>query len=290
MKRILVTGGAGSLGREVVLELARVGHRVRVLDLPQCDFGPLEGTSGVEITRGSIEDERLLAGAVQGVDLALHLAALLPPSSERNREHTLAVNVEGTRALLKALEQQAPSAHLVFVSSVCVYGDTSPEQPPVQASRRPRPLDFYGESKAMAEELVAQAGRPYTILRISGIAVPAFLAPPEVWPFQREQRIEFIARGDVVQTLLAGVETPAPNQILNVAGGSTWQMTGEAYAARWHEALGLGQEEAHFLERPGTFDWYDTTASQALLGYQRTSFERFGALLDEAISLALGES
>jgi nucleoside-diphosphate-sugar epimerase len=158
----------------------------------------------------------------------------------------------------------------------------------VRVSRAPRPLDFYGESKALAEELVAQSGRPYTVLRISGIAVPAFLAPPAVWPFQREQRIEFIARGDVVQALLAGVENPAPTQILNVAGGPTWQMTGEAYAARWVEALGLEQEEARFLEQPGTFDWYDTTASQGLLGYQHTSFARFGELLEEAIAQALG--
>ncbi len=287
MKTITITGGAGSLGREVALELARAGHRLRVLDLPQCDFSSLE-RAGIEIVRGSIADERSLVEAVRGVDVVLHLAALLPPASERSRDRTMAVNVEGTRALLKALQREAPYAHLVFSSSVCVYGDTSQEEPPVRAARPPRPLDLYGESKALAEEAVRCSGLPHTILRIAGIAVPALLAPPEVWPFQDGQRIEFIARGDVVQALLACVQISATGQTLNVAGGPSWQMAGEAYVARWSEALGLPPEEARFMERPGTFDWYDTVASQALLGYQHTSFERFGTLLDEAIQQALG--
>jgi len=84
------------------------------------------------------------------------------------------------------------------------------------------------------------------------------------------------------------VEAGPANAILNVAGGPTWQMTGETYVARWNEALGLAPEDARYLEQPGAFDWYDTVASQAWLGYQRTSFERFGELLDEAIAQALG--
>jgi nucleoside-diphosphate-sugar epimerase len=241
------------------------------------------------VLRGSITDEALLAEAVQGIDAVLHLAALLPPASERDRALTMAVNVEGTRALLRALATQAPAAHLVFSSSVCVYGDTSGSAPPVRAERAPAPLDLYGESKATAETIVRGSGQPYSILRISGIAVPAFLAPPAVWPFQAEQRIEFIARGDVVRALMACLAIAAPNRILNIAGGATWRMTGAAYVARWCEALGLDPAEAPYLEQPGTFDWYETGVSQALLGYQQTSFEELGALLDAAVEQALGE-
>ena len=44
-------------------------------------------------------------------------------------------------------------------------------------------------------------------------------------------------------------------------------------------------EDARHLDQPGTFDWYDTAASQAWLGYQRTSFLRFGELLNADGSL-----
>ena len=53
-KTVLVTGGAGSVGREVSLLLAARGHRVRVFDLPGCDFSPLEDAT--EILAGDITD------------------------------------------------------------------------------------------------------------------------------------------------------------------------------------------------------------------------------------------
>jgi nucleoside-diphosphate-sugar epimerase len=285
--RVTITGGAGSLGREVSLALAGAGHRVCVLDLAQCDFTALEAVPAIEIVRGSIEDVLVLRQAVQGADVVLHLAALLPPASERDRERTMEVNVGGTARLLDAATRVAPRTHIVFSSSVCVYGNTSAVECPIPITLPPRPTDLYGESKAAAEALVHESGLPYTSLRISGIAVPALLAPPAVWPFQRKQRIEFVSRGDVVAALLACVGAGPANAVLNIAGGPTWQMTGEAYVARWNEALGLAFEDANYLQQPGTFDWYDTAASQHWLGYQRTSFERFGALLDAAIAQAL---
>ena len=289
MHNILITGGAGSVGRELALTLAAAGHAVRVLDLPQCDFGAFDGVARVEVLKGGIEDAALLRRAAAGVDSVIHLAALLPPASERDRATTWAVNVRGTQNVLEALAGQGAPAHVIFSSSVCVYGDTSREAPPILAARPPQPVDLYGESKAAAEALVRAAGLPYTILRISGVAVPAFLAPPAVWPFMPEQRIEYICRADVARALARCVgNVAAQGKTLNVAGGPTWQMRGREYVARINELLGLEPHDAAYLDRPGAFDWYDTAESQALLDYQCTPFEDFARLLRGAIEAALG--
>lgn len=288
MKTVLITGGAGSVGREVATRLAALGHRVRVLDLPACDFGPLEHVA--EVIRGDIRDREALRCAAAGVDAVLHLAALLPPSSERSREATMAVNVQGTANVRAALKRASPDAHLVLSSSVCVYGDTSARQPPVGVGVPLHAVDLYAESKIEAERLVWTSGLDCAVLRISGISVPAFLAPPEVWPFRAEQRIEFVCRDDVVQALAACVEhADASGQVFNIAGGPTWRTLGREYVARLNEVMGLPPEEGQYSERPGYFDWYDTGASQSALRYQRTSFERFLELLDAAIEAALGE-
>ena len=287
--RILITGGAGSMGREAALALARQGRRVRVLDLPQCDFSALEGVAGIEIVRGSIAEGNVVRRAVEEVDAVIHRAAILPPASERDRELTMRVNVEGTRRLLAALQEANPQAHLIFSSSVCVYGDTSATTAPLTVTHPPRPIDLYGESKALAEELVRGSDLPYTTLRISGVAVPAFLAPPEVWPFMAQQRIEYVCRDDVVTALVACVGNSAVlGQTFHVAGGPTWRMCGQEYVARWNEVMGLEPDDALYLERPGTFDWYDTDAAQAILHYQNTSFDAFLELLGRAIEEALG--
>ena len=122
------------------------------------------------------------------------------------------------------------------------------------------------------------------VLRISGISVPAFLEPPEVWPFRADQRLEFVCRNDVVAALAACAETDGiSGKVLNIAGGATWRMLGREYVARFSDVMGLSPEEAQYSEDPGYFDWYDTDASQTTLGYQRTSFSQFLELLQEAI-------
>jgi hypothetical protein len=120
--------------------------------------------------------------------------------------------------------------------------------------------------------------------------VPEFLEPPAVWPFAAQQRIEFISRDDVVAALVACVGSDGVwNKTLNIAGGITWRMLGHIYVSRFNPLMGLDPEDGRYLDRPGTFDWYDTAESQALLNYQRTSFERFLELLAEAIEQALGD-
>ena len=290
MKTVLVTGGAGSLGREVALSLADRGCRVRVCDLPQCDYAPLEGIEAIDICKGSVNDAASLRHAVRDIDAAIHLAALLPPLSERDREMTMRVNVGGTRCLSEALLAENPETHLILASSVCVYGDTGDVQEPLSVSRAPAPLDVYGESKAAAEAHVRDSGLPYTCLRISGIAVPAFLAPPDVWPFRSDQRIEYVCRPDVVAALVACIDNPqAVGKTYNIAGGASWRLHGSEYVARYNEVMGLEADDARYLDRYGTFDWYDTEVSQAVLGYQCTSFEAFLGQLTRAIEAALGD-
>jgi nucleoside-diphosphate-sugar epimerase len=289
MKTVLITGGAGSLGQELVLRLSRLGHRVRAFDLPVCDFSPLKGLSGVEVLKGDVGDVDRVQRAVEGVDAVVHLAALLPPASERDRDATMAVNAGGTENIVRALEPENPDAHVILASSVCVYGDTTGGEPPILISHPLRAMDHYAESKIAAERVVLGGRLPYTVLRISGISVPALLEPPVPWPFMEEQRIEFVCRTDVVEALAASVDvSEAVGKVFHVAGGPTWRMTGGEYVARFSEVMGLSAEEAEYIRHPGYFDWYETAESQAVLTYQRTSFACFLELLELAIEEALG--
>src|SRR5215831_20073433 len=79
---ILITGGAGSVGRSLVARCRADGHTVRVFDLPVCDFTGLEGEPGIEVVRGDITQIATVTPAVQDVSAVMHLAAILPPASE----------------------------------------------------------------------------------------------------------------------------------------------------------------------------------------------------------------
>ena len=289
MKRILITGGAGSVGGELTRKLVEQGFQVRVFDLPFLDFSGLEALQNVEIARGDITDVATVQAAVDGMDLVLHLAALLPLASERDREKTFAVNVGGTGNLVDAIKATGGQARLVFSSTVATYGNTVDSEPPIGTDHPQNPVDIYGESKVAAEKLILEAGIPYTVLRISGVVIPALLDPPDPWPFMHDQRMEFVARADVVRSLLAAVQREeATDKILIIAGGESWQMLGHQYVEKVFELLDVPLEEASYRQTPWWSDWYDTTEAQAVLDYQHTSFAQFLEQLDQAILDMLG--
>ena len=275
---ILITGGAGSVGRRLVQRCRADGYTVRVFDLPVCNFAGLEGEAGIEVVKGDITDPATVERAIQGVGAVLHLAALLPPASEANRERTFAINVQGTANIIKAMETHARDAVLVFSSSVSTYGDTTAESQPIRVDHPQTALDIYAESKIAGEQLLRQSALGTVVLRIAGIAVPELQEPPAVWPFTAAQRLEMVHRDDVVTALYQALVTPAARgKILNVAGGPTWQTTGGQYVAEQYEVLGVPLEMANFRspDQPGWVGWYDTEASQRLLAYQQHTYTSY---------------
>ena len=277
------------MGRLVADRLLADGAAVRVLDLPSVDFGGLEGRPGVEIVRGDLADQAVLEEAGRDIAAVVHLAAILPPATERDLELTRRVNVEGTATLLRAVEHAAPGARFVFSSSVSVYGDTSAEAAPVATSRAPAPDDAYARSKAAAEELVAESPLDSVVLRISGVVVPVFQEPPAEWPFVREGRIEFVLRDDAVTALVAAVSADVGERVFNIAGGRSWQMRGEEYVRALYERFGVDASEAVYQAHPGHFDWYDTDGGERAFRYQNNSCEAFFQQLDGEIARLLEE-
>ncbi len=119
MSIVLVTGGAGNVGRQAVVKLAQAGHEVRVLDLPDLDYSFTKAHTNIEVFHGDIGEKSDLTRACDGIDWAVHLAAIMPPMSEENNELASRINIEGTRSILKALNPEIP---IIFASSVATYG------------------------------------------------------------------------------------------------------------------------------------------------------------------------
>jgi nucleoside-diphosphate-sugar epimerase len=283
---ILITGGAGSVGRLLVQRCREANLPVRVFDLPFCDFSGLEGESGIEVVKGDITNAKDVAEAVRGVGAVAHLAALLPPASEANRDRTFAINVEGTASILQAMADSAPGAVMVFSSSVSTYGDTRADAPPVQVSHAQTALDIYAESKIASEARIRESSVDAVILRIAGVSVPVLQEPPEVWPFTAEQRLEMVHRDDVVTALFKSLITPeARGKTLNIGGGPTWQIDGRQYVADHFELIGVPVEMAAFRgdDEPGWVDWYDSTEAQQLLDYQHNSYASYLDTLREEV-------
>jgi len=168
-------------------------------------------------------------------------------------------------------ENQVP---LIFASSVSIYGVTAHEQPPIREDHVLHAYNVYSESKIEAEKIVKASGIPFIILRISAISVAELVELPSVIPFKADQRVEYIFVEDAAQALLSAFERhEALNGVYNIAGGASWQMTGEQYIRFFYDALGV-EVEPNFSKEYTGLDWYDTSRSR-FLNYQKTSFNDF---------------
>jgi UDP-glucose 4-epimerase len=123
---ILVTGGAGFIGSNLVRSLLEKGQTVRVLD--NLSTGRLDNLSGVqgdvELIKDDVRNPQAVAKAVAGMEIVHHLAAL--PSVARSVADPLAsheVNVDGTLNVLLAAAD-AGVRRVVYASSSSIYGDT----------------------------------------------------------------------------------------------------------------------------------------------------------------------
>jgi nucleoside-diphosphate-sugar epimerase len=281
---VLVTGGAGNLGRQAVVKLAQGGHAVRVLDLPDLDYSFTNAHTNIEVFHGDICEKSDLTRACDGIDWVVHLAAIMPPMSEENKALANRINIEGTQSILKVLDPEIP---IIFASSVATYGVPMAEI--VDIDHPQKPIDFYGETKLQNEKDIIGNSRPFVMLRISGVSVPAVLEIPRPWFFTADQPLEFVHLSDAANAVVNCVGNEAAmEKTLQIAGGQTWQLIGHEYSHAICAAFDFPPENATFQEQPGWTGWYDTNESQRLLQYQNHAFEDFidqlKALYKRAIS------
>ncbi|MFL6095796.1 MAG: UDP-glucose 4-epimerase GalE [Blastococcus sp.] len=175
----LVTGGAGYIGAHVVAAMVAAGSRVVVLD----DLSTGERTrvpDEVPFVRGSLLDADLVARAIREhrVSGVVHVAAKKSvDESVRSPLLYYRENVEGLRVLLGAVTESGVE-NFVFSSSAAVYG--APDVELVHEETPCRPVNPYGWTKLVGEQMVADVGRAdglrWVALRyfnVAGAAVPA---------------------------------------------------------------------------------------------------------------------
>jgi dTDP-L-rhamnose 4-epimerase len=144
--RVLITGGAGFIGSHLVDGLIERGHKVRVLDalVPQVHAGgePEHLHPEAELVRGDVCDAKLLARALEGIDVVYHEAAEVGVGQSMYQiERYVRANTYGTSVLLEQLvEKRASIRKLIVASSMSIYGEgayTCPEHGRVYPQLRP---------------------------------------------------------------------------------------------------------------------------------------------------------
>jgi len=152
--KILVTGGAGFIGKYLVRSLLEKDYSVTIFD--NVSNSTKDSISslvdiGAKVIEGDITKPLDIQNAVKDQDVIIHLAAKISVSeSIKNPAETFQVNVDGTRNVLVACEKNHVKK-LIVASSAAVYGEGSPDVKSTEKLET-NPISPYGESKVRMEQ------------------------------------------------------------------------------------------------------------------------------------------
>ncbi|HLY95083.1 MAG TPA: NAD-dependent epimerase/dehydratase family protein [Gaiellaceae bacterium] len=288
--RVLVTGGAGFIGSNLVRTLLERGEDVRVLD--NFSTGSRANLAGidVEIVEGELRSYERVHNAVRGTEVVYHLGALgSVPRSVQDPLTSNAVNVEGTLNVLLAARDEGVR-RVVFSSSTSVYG--SARELPTSEESAPDPISPYGVAKLAAERYCVSFSRVYesfesVVMRYFNVfgprqspfsqyaaAVPLFVkaiaaGEPITVYGDGEQSRDFTYVANVIDaTILAGEREGASGEIFNIAAGAP--ATLNHVADTIGSILGKPVKREHRPPRAGDIrdSWADLTKSERILGYR----------------------
>lgn len=268
--RILVTGGAGFIGSNLVREALNRGHEVSVID--NLSTGHRENIDGlpVRFIEASITDREQMAAAADGADALIHLAALgSVPRSIKDPDATHEANATGTLQVLTAA-RDAGVSHVTVASSSSVYG-LNPALP--KAEREwVRPLSPYAVSKLATEQYALAFQSAYDMdtlaFRFFNVYGPrqraghayAAVIPIFVDALLRDEALpingdgsnsrDFTFVGTVVQVLLAAAERRVSHpEPVNLAFGTNTTLT--ALVDELQQVTGSTPQVIHRAPRPG---------------------------------------
>lgn len=297
VSNVLLTGAFGNIGRHVIRELLRQNYRVRCFDVPTGANRKAadEFRGRVEVVWGDIRKADSVRHAVDGQDAVIHNAAIIPSTSEKMPEIAKAVNVGGTRNVVRAIQAAGRGGRtpfLVFPSSISVFGPSQHKPPPRRATDPVRATDHYTSHKIACERMIRAARIPHVILRV-GAALDADALYGDIdsmklmFEMSPDNRVEYVHPADVARAQVNALRCPrASGKILLIGGGPGCQIRQRDMFDAIFSALGLeGIPPEAFGDRNYYTDWMDTKESQRLLDFQRVTWADFRRSLDRNLGL-----
>lgn len=239
--KVLVTGGAGFIGSNIVKCLIEFGAIVTVLDdLYTGDYNNICHLSIKEFIKGDVRDEDLIKKIVSSFDFIFHLAARNIIISTNNPIEDYSVNIGGTLNMLIHLRNSKSLNRFVYSSSVSIYGN--PKYLPINEDDAYNLLSPYAVSKLSGENYTyvfyENFNTPTTIVRYSNVyGINQSTNNPYCGVIGKiiekiiqnesplihgdgEQTRDFTYIKDVVEaTLLAGISKRAIGEIFNIGTG-----------------------------------------------------------------------
>lgn len=282
--KVLLTGAFGNVGLSTLKELIKRNHNIRVFDIKTKRNKKLANrfkNEDLEIFWGDLRNYKDVEKAVNGIDIVVHVAAIIPPLADKKPKFAESVNVGGTSNIIKAMENQPKKPKLIFTSSVAIYGDRlenpliTPDDP-----LNPNPDDEYAKQKVKCEELITISSLDWAIFRLTYIvSLNKLQMDPLMFEMPLDTCIEICDTKDVGLALAnAVVSEEIWGEIMHIAGGERCRISYREYLNEMLNIFGIGYDflPAEAFSTKGFHCGFMTTdKSQRFLQYQRYTLDEY---------------
>jgi UDP-glucose 4-epimerase len=282
--KILVTGGAGFIGSNIVARLLTYGHEPVVLDDLSSGFAE-NLVPDVQFVNGDVRDAETVKEAVKGCDVVLHLAASVGNArSIADPANDAAINLVGTINVLEGA-RRAGVSRVVFSSSAGIFGEL--KTLPIREDHPQDPDSPYGASKLAAEKVCLVYNKLHGMRNVClryfnvygrgqrydayGNVIPIFAdrllrGIPLIIYGDGEQTRDFVNARDVAEANIAAAFSDGAAGAFNI--GSATRVTINRLAALMQRAAGVEAHLEHAPPRPG-----DVRDSLAAVDAAREAFD-----------------
>lgn len=241
--KVLLTGGAGTVGHHALIQLLHAKHTVTVLEIKTRKSEKIlkPYMDRINLVWGSITDKKIVESVIFDQDAVIHLAALIPPYTDNHKNETKKINYTGTKVLVNAIEKLNPNCFFLFSSSISVYGDRLENYSiKVGDELKINKDDYYAFIKEKTEKMIKGSGIDYTIFRLTAIMdIPSL--NPLMFHMPLLTRLEIASASDTARAFVKALNYKdlLNKKTYNLGGGPRCRTTYEEFLKKCFEIYGL---------------------------------------------------
>lgn len=243
MKKVLVTGAAGTIGLQVVRFLLSEGkYEITALDLKnKYNYKRLKRfKKRINLVYGDVNDDGLVDALIKTHDVVIHLAGILPPLANVREDLCKEVDYKGTQNIVDAIANYNPNCYLLYASSTSIYGNHEDELLTVKSDINYDSYDYYSKYKCKCEAYIQKYLKQYSIFRLAYV-----LGDPScedlIYNVKLDSNVEMLSAEDAGYAFVCAIDYQKVlnKKIFNVSGGEKFRVTYRDYLKVLFKTYGL---------------------------------------------------
>ena len=290
MKKVLVTGAAGTVGLQTIRFLLSEGkYEITALELKNIRvYRRLKKfRKRINIVYGDVNDSALVVALVKDHDVVIHFAGVLPPFANIKEDMAKVNDYEGTVNIVEAIKNYNPRCYLLYPSSTSVYGMVSDsENITVKSKGIINEYDYYSKYKLRSEQYIKHNLKNYSIFRLSYVLCD-LKNETIIYNVPKDLKIETISSEDAGYAFVAALDfkNDLNRKTFNLSGGSKYRINYRDYLLKILKDYGLSLSflSAYLFSEKNYYGGYyaDADKLNEILNFRTKDINLYYEIIDD---------